>query len=138
MREVFISYKSNDPELGNNDGTVAKELCEALEAAGITCWMAPRDIPYGVDYDDCIVEAIETCDVLLVVFSRHTISSKYVYEEVRIAYDNEKFIIRFKLDETKLKGKWNLRLGAKHWVDGIPQVNKQMMLKSLTKLSLII
>ena len=112
MREVFISYKS-----GCNDATIAEELYQRLVAAGITCWMAPKDIPFGSDYDDCIVEAIETCKVMLVVFSHDTLKSRYVYEEVRIAYDKERDIIRFKLDDTQLKGKWNLRLGAKQWIE---------------------
>lgn len=38
MREVFISYKSNDPVLGNNDETLANELCEAIDVTCITCW----------------------------------------------------------------------------------------------------
>ena len=117
MREVFISYKSFDPALGNNDAALAKEICQVLEAAGITCWIAPRDIPYGNDYDDCIVEAIESCKVMLVLFSSSTLQSKYVYEEVRIAYDCDKDVIRIKLDDTQLRGKWNLRLGSKQWID---------------------
>ena len=58
MSEVFISYKSNDPALGNNDATVANELCQQLEAAGISCWIAPRNIQPGVRYGRAIMEAI--------------------------------------------------------------------------------
>lgn len=36
MREVFISYKSNDPVFGNNDETVANELCEALDVSALS------------------------------------------------------------------------------------------------------
>ena len=38
--DVFISYASEDHEVG-------EQVCGALEASGITCWIAPRDIPPG-------------------------------------------------------------------------------------------
>ena len=36
-RPVFISYASRD-------AAVAQKVCSALEAAGIPCWIAPRNV----------------------------------------------------------------------------------------------
>ena len=71
MSEVFISYKANDVALGNNDADIAKELCHELEKAGISCWMAPRDIQPGARYAQAIMRAINNCRVMLLVFSRY-------------------------------------------------------------------
>ena len=117
MSEVFISYKSNDPALGNNDATVANELCQQLEAAGISCWIAPRNIPYGSRYDDEIVDAIEGCKAILVVFSSFTDKSKWMPDEARLAYENGKTVFSFRLDNTPFKKKWKLYLGGSQMID---------------------
>ena len=91
MREVFISYKSFESELGNNDEAIANELCEYLEHAGITCWIVPRDIDLGVKgYARSIMDAIEECKVFLLVFSRHANESEYVASEVDAAFAAKK------------------------------------------------
>ena len=50
-RTVFLSYASADAE-------VANQVCQALEAQGVLCWMAPRDVKPGAQYADAIVRAI--------------------------------------------------------------------------------
>ena len=52
-RSVFMSYASADL-------AVATLVCDALERAGITCWIAPRDVMGGDLYADSIVRAINT------------------------------------------------------------------------------
>src|ERR1700722_1530478 len=42
-RPLFISYASQD-------GVVAEKICAALEAAGLRCWLAPRDVRVGEPY----------------------------------------------------------------------------------------
>ena len=50
--DVFISYSSKEK-------SIADGVCHYLEANGVKCWMAPRDIPAGTDYGDLIDEAIK-------------------------------------------------------------------------------
>lgn len=117
MREVFISYKSFESELGNNDEAIANELCEYLEHAGITCWIAPRDIDLGVKgYARSIMDAIEECKVFLLVFSRHANESEYVASEVDAAFAAKKDIIPFSLDNTVPNKELKFYLGRKQWV----------------------
>jgi len=42
-RDVFISHASPDVKL-------AESICEVLESNGMSCWIAPRDIPFGYFY----------------------------------------------------------------------------------------
>lgn len=126
MREVFISYKSNDPNLGNFDETVAREIRNELESNGISCWIAPDCIPNGEEYADHITEAIESCNVQVVVFSKYTQESEYVADEVRLARDSKKTIISFKIDDTVFKKKWKFYLGGKQWFDARGDYKKKI------------
>ena len=117
MREVFISYKSNDPALGNNDETVANELCKAIEAAGISCWIAPRDIEPGVRYGRAIMEAINSCKVMVVVFSEHANLSEHIANEVDAVFARKVDIIPFNLDCSKPGLEFEYYLRRMQWVD---------------------
>lgn len=117
MSDVFISYKSNDPNLGNYDGNVADELCELLESVGITCWIAPRDIDLGTKgYARSIMEGIENCKIFLLVFSRYANESEYVASEIDAAFAAEKDIIPFCLDKTQPNRELRFYLGRKQWI----------------------
>ena len=118
MREVFISYKSNDPTLDNIDETVANELCKAIEAAGISCWIAPRDIEPGArSYEGAIIRAIKDCNVMLLVFSKLTNDSDDVFKEVANAARRRKQIIPFKIDNSEPNDDFEYHLGSVQWVD---------------------
>ena len=117
MREVFISYKSNDPDLGNNDGTVAYELCEALEKAGITCWIAPRDIEPGKRYAQAIMDALESCNVMVVVFSRYANDSEHIANEVDTVFARKIDIIPFNIDGSHPNKELNYYLRRMQWIN---------------------
>ncbi len=59
--DVFVSYASQD-------AAVADAIVEALEAHGIKCWIAPRDVRPGTVYADAIVGAINESKALVLVF----------------------------------------------------------------------
>ena len=116
-REVFISYKANDPELGNHDGDVANELCRELEAAGITCWIAPRNIEPGTRYASAIMDAIKNCRVMLVVFSRFANASEHIANEVDKAFARKIDIIPFNIDATTPNDEFDYYLGRMQWIN---------------------
>ena len=60
--DVFISHSSKDKN-------VADAVVAALEAAGITCWVAPRDIAPGMDWGEAIVRGIAECKLMVLVYS---------------------------------------------------------------------
>ena len=47
--DVFISYSTKDKP-------TADAACAALEAKGIRCWIAPRDILPGSDWGEAIID----------------------------------------------------------------------------------
>lgn len=64
IKKVFISHASEDHDL-------ALAVCEALESAGIGCWIAPRDIPGGKHWGAEIVQVIQSSSVLLLLLDGH-------------------------------------------------------------------
>ena len=112
-QDVFISYSSQNKE-------AAQAICHALEQNEIRCWMAPRDIPYGAQYGDVIDDAIKACKVVVVLFSETAASSQWVNGELNVAFEEQKTIIPFRLDQTPLKGQTRVMLNQRHWIDAYP------------------
>ncbi len=68
-------------------------MCHHLEEVGIRCWVAPRDVEPGADLTDSISEAIESSNVLLVIYSDESAEHRHVYSEVRSAFDRGKTLV---------------------------------------------
>ena len=60
--DVFLSYASTDRP-------AADAICAALEARGIRCWIAPRDVPAGADWGEAILTAIGRAHAMVLVLS---------------------------------------------------------------------
>lgn len=91
-RSIFISYSRADE-------AAAHEVCRELEAAGITCWIAPRDIPAGLRYAEGILQGIEDCEVFLLLFSQTATVSPHVLNEIEEAASNSKAMLVVRLDD---------------------------------------
>jgi TolB-like protein/cytochrome c-type biogenesis protein CcmH/NrfG len=107
---VFISYASQDT-------AVADALCEALERAGLACWIAPRNVVPGDFYADAIVQAINACQVLVLVLSESSITSPHVVREVERASAKKRPVISFRIDLAPLPPGLEYFLSASHWLD---------------------
>lgn len=111
--EVFISYSSKNKAAAN-------AICHILENSDIKCWMAPRDIPAGSEYGDLIDNAIKTSKVVVVVFSQTAAESQWVKGELNIAFEEQKIIIPYRIDQTPFYGQNRVILNHKHWIDAFP------------------
>src|ERR1019366_6469443 len=90
--KVFIWYSSNDKQ-------VADAACAVLEAHRISCWIAPRDNLAGEEYGKSILNAISSCQVVLLIFSAHANSSPQVRREVERAVSKGKIVVPFRIEE---------------------------------------
>lgn len=125
--DVFISYSSQDKK-------AAHAICHALEQNSIRCWMAPRDIPAGSQYGDVIDDAIKSCKIVVVLFSEPAAASPWVNGELNVAFEEQKTIIPFRLDQTPLKGQNRVMLNQKHWIDAYPDYKTKFndLIKAVT------
>jgi hypothetical protein len=111
--DVFISHSSLDRD-------AAYALCESLEAAQVPCWIAPRDIPAGSDWQGEIMEAISGTKMMLVLFSQNGNASANVSKEVTAAADARVPIIPVRLDDTPPSATLRYHLSGVHWLDAYP------------------
>ena len=79
--DVFISYSSKDK-------TVANAVCATVENRKVRCWIAPRDVPPGMNYGAAIVSAIGTSRVFVLLLSEGSNASGQVIRELELAVDN--------------------------------------------------
>jgi TIR domain-containing protein len=107
---VFLSYSHVDRE-------TAETLCARLEARGIGCWMAPRDIMPGADWGASIIDAIDGARVMVLVFSGASNQSRQVRREVERAVAKNVTIIPFKVEQVPLGKTLEYFLATTHWMD---------------------
>src|SRR5579883_2427074 len=110
--DIFVSHSSKDK-------AIADAVCHHLEAAGLKCWIAPRDVPAGADWAETIVHAVDNCQVMVLVFSAASSESRQVKRELVNAANREKIIIPLRIDSTVLKDSFAFFLEDTHWLDAI-------------------
>ena len=113
--EVFISYSSKEKE-------IADLVRETLENNGISCWMAPESIPASSGYAAEITEAISNCKVVVLILSYPSMESKWVTKEVDFAICENKPIIPFHIDDSKLNKTFQLYLNNVQHIDAYKRV----------------
>lgn len=109
MKEVFISYSTKD-------SLSAETVRNVLEKNGISCWMAPRDIPGGSNYTKEIPVAIRNCKVFVLILSENAQSSHWVLKELDSAVNSGKVILPFMLEDFVLNDEFDFLLtGAQRY-----------------------
>lgn len=105
--DVFISHSSSEKQ-------IALAVCDALEAKGVQCWLAPRDVAHGADYRDAIIEGIEGCKCLVLILSRRSNESDHVQREVRQAVKRGFPVLPVRIEECELSRKLEYEIGTLH------------------------
>jgi hypothetical protein len=88
---VFVSYSSHD-------FAQASATAQHLEANGIRCWIAPRDIPPGETYPDAIEAGLAAAPVLVVLLSTASDLSPHVMREIEGALRHRATIIPLRVE----------------------------------------
>src|ERR1700747_991180 len=117
---VFISHSSKDRE-------TADAICAHLESAGINCWIAPRDIEPGATWTTGIMQGLEACRVLILVFSEHANDSDHVEREVAKAFSSGLAVIPFRIKDVLPSQSLSYFLDTIHWLDAtVPPLQKHL------------
>jgi hypothetical protein len=120
--DVFISYP-------HQDKTIADAACAKLEADGIRCWIAPRDIPPGAEWAGAIVDAIDQCRAMVLIFSSSANESKQIRREVQQAFDGEKPVVFFRIENVAPEKSLRYYMGSVHWLDALTPPLEQHLQK---------
>ena len=99
---VFLSYASQDAD-------AARQICDALRAAGIEVWFDQSELRGGDAWDQSIRRQIKTCALFLAIISKHTHerAEGYFRLEWKLAVDrshlimaNKAFLVPVVIDDT--------------------------------------
>jgi hypothetical protein len=111
--DVFVSY-------AQSDGQAARMLTARLEAGGLRCWMAPRDVAPAADWAQEILNAITAARTMVLVFSASSNSSAHVRREVERAIHRDIAILTFRVEDVLPTGSLEYFLSTQHWLDAFP------------------
>jgi len=106
QRRTFISYSRVNKEF-------AVKLAKELRADGYSIWLDQLDIPTGARWDNELEEALEECEIFLLILTPAAISSENVKDEIGYAIDNRKRILPVLLENCNVP----LRLRRFQYVD---------------------
>ena len=110
--DVFLSHS-------HQDKVFADAICHSLEAHGIRCWVAPRDIRPSEDWAEAIIDALDTARVLVLVFSSNSNSSPQVRREVERAVNKGLHILPLRIENVPLSKSLEYFISTQHWLDAI-------------------
>ena len=125
--DVFISYS-------NKDKPTADAVCAALEANGIRCWIAPRDILPGSDWGEAIIDAIHGCRacssffqqfqllgcrVMLLIFSSNSNASAQIKREVERSVNAGIPVVPFRIEDVMPSKTLEYFISTQHWLDAL-------------------
>lgn len=111
--DVFVSYSSHDR-------LVADAICGTLEAAGVSCWIAPRDILPGDTWGGAIMRAISETAVMILVFSGRANTSPQILREVERAVSREVVIIPIRIEDIQPVDGLEYFISSHQWFDALP------------------
>jgi hypothetical protein len=108
--DVFISYSSKDK-------TIADAAVAVLESRGLRCWVAPRDIVPGKEWSESIIEGLNQCRMMVLVFSANSNSSQQVVREVERAVNRNLPIVPFRIENLMPSKAMEYFISHQHWLD---------------------
>lgn len=109
--DVFISFSSVNTD-------VAEKIVQALEESGeIKCWIAFRDIVPSANYAEQLVEAIESCKLVLLILSEDSNKSPQVSREVERAGSKGIPILPLRIEDVVLSKSMEYFISSHHWLD---------------------
>jgi hypothetical protein len=95
--KVFVSHASKDKAF-------AECVTDALEKAGVPCWIAPRDLPLSVPYAEAIIGGVESACAMVVILSASAYQSGHVEREVEKAVREKMPLFPLKIDSAQPSG----------------------------------
>jgi hypothetical protein len=108
---VFVSYSTRDKD-------AAFRICESLERQGAMCWIAPRDIKPGADWDASIVKAIDDALAMVLVFSQNAENSRQIKKELVLASNGGKLVIPARVENLlPTDASFRYQLSTPQWID---------------------
>lgn len=108
--DVFLSFSQQDR-------ATAEAACALLEANGVKCWIAPRNIPPGQPYAEGIMSGLNSARVMVLIFSSHANNSAHVQREVERAINRSMPVLPFRIENVPPSRGLEYFLSLPNWLD---------------------
>ena len=108
MQRVFVSFAKEDQ-------AEASRVCEMLEADGVDCWLASRDMTAEKDTAAETLDAIRDSDLVVLVFSASANASPAVLREIERAVAYQRPVLPVRIDDAAPNA------SLQHYLDRAPQ-----------------
>lgn len=119
FHDIFISFSFSDRE-------IAEEIVNALTSKyGFSCWICTRDIEGGNRYKALIPRAIDESRAVVFIQSENALSSREIPKEIGMAFDADKTIIPFKIDQAQPCGDLRYDLYGLEYIDATIPTREQ-------------
>jgi len=110
--DVFISHSVKNK-------VTADAVCAMLESEGIRCWIAPRDVTPGMEWSECIIDAIEQTRIMVLVFTADANNSPQIRREVERAVNHGVAILPVRTEDVVPGKALEYFIGNVHWLDAL-------------------
>ena len=110
--DVFISYSSKDKTTGD-------AVCATLESEGIRCWIAPRDVTPSMEWSECIIDAIQECRIMVLVFTTSSNESPQIHREIERAVNHGVAVLPFRTEDILPDKALEYFIGDVHCLDAL-------------------
>jgi len=99
---------------------VAREVVESLESSGLKCWISLRDVLPGQNYQEAIVQALESASGIVFLFSEHSNKSQEIRKELSIGGSINVPVFPLRLSPIAASGALRYELAIRQWIDIFP------------------
>jgi TIR domain len=110
---IFICFSSRDE-------AVALGVVGFLEDSGLKCWISVRDVPPGHNYQENIVQALETARGIVFLFSESSARSGEIKKELSIGASVGVPVFPLRLSPITPSGALRYELATRQWIDIFP------------------
>lgn len=110
---IFICFSSKDL-------SIALEVAISLEEYGVPCWISQRDIQPGQNYQEAIVQALESARGIVFLFSDNSSLSGEITKELSIAGSLNLPVFPLRLTPITPTGALRYELATRQWIDFFP------------------
>jgi hypothetical protein len=119
VSHIFICYSSKDE-------ATARRVVQFLEAEGLKCWIASRDVPPGQNYQETIVQALERSKSIVFLFSENSAGSGEIKKELSLAGGLNAPVFPLRLSQIAPSGALRYELATRQWIDMFPDADQAL------------
>jgi hypothetical protein len=117
--DIFICFSSKDE-------ASARKVVALLEARGLKCWISLRNVRAGENYQEAIVDALETARGIVFLFSTSSSQSNEIKKELSLGGSLKVPVFPLRLDPITPTGALRYELATRQWIDLFPDAEKAL------------